>query len=527
MSPEMTGAPPSRLDPGSPRVTANQEAMAGLRSDHQQLLEQIRLGGSGSRRAQHQARGKLLVRERIHRLLDHDSPFFELSPFAAHEAYPDTLAAAGIVTGVGLIHRKAVMIVANDATVKGGTYYPLTVKKHLRAQEIAARLRLPCLYLVDSGGAFLPRQDEVFPDRDHFGRIFFNQANLSAAGIPQLAAVMGSCTAGGAYIPAMSDQVVMVKGNATIFLAGPPLVKAATGEVTDAQALGGADLHCRLSGVADYQVESEQQALDKLRELVSYLPTPQYESRPSPEPAYPAMELGGIVGEDIRYPIEIREVILRLCDGSEFDEFKPLFGKTLVCGFGRIGALPVGIVANNGVLHSDSALKGTHFIDLCGQRQIPLLFLQNVTGFMVGTKAEAEGIAKHGAKMVTAVACARVPKFTIIVGGSFGAGNYAMCGRAYDPLLLLSWPNSRTAVMGAEQATRVLAQLSGGEPDQQLLQAYRSQSRALYGSARLWDDGIILPEETRPWLRFFLELCHILAQQPPPREERRHGLYRF
>jgi len=520
-------APDSRLDPGSPRVIANQEAMTALRREHQQLLQHIRRGGSDSRRTQHQARGKLLVRERIRRLLDNGSPFFELSPFAAHQAYPDPLAAAGIITGVGLIHHKPVMIVANDATVKGGTYYPLTVKKHLRAQEIAARLRLPCLYLVDSGGAFLPRQDEVFPDRDHFGRIFFNQANLSAAGIPQLAAVLGSCTAGGAYIPAMSDQVVMVKGNATIFLAGPPLVKAATGEVIDAEALGGADLHCRLSGVADYLVENEPQALAKMRELVSYLPSPEYQSISCPEPAYPAIELGGIVGDDIRYPIEIREVILRLSDGSEFDEFKPLFGKTLVCGFSRIGGLPLGIVANNGVLHSDSALKGTHFVDLCNQRQIPLLFLQNVTGFMVGSKAEAEGIAKHGAKMVTAVACARVPKFTVIVGGSFGAGNYAMCGRAYEPLLLLSWPNSRTAVMGAEQATRVLAQLSGGEPDQQLLQAYRNQSRALYGSARLWDDGIILPEETRSWLRFFLELCHLLASQPTPREEYRHGLYRF
>ena len=505
----------SQLNPGSTEFKENQSAMQDLVNQLQKTVTQIALGGDEKARERHLKHGKLLPRERLQQLLDPGSPFLELSQLAAYQVYEDSVPAAGLITGIGRIFGQECMIVVNDATVKGGTYYPLTVKKHLRAQEIAQANHLPCVYLVDSGGAYLPLQDEVFPDRDHFGRIFYNQANLSAQNIPQIAVVMGSCTAGGAYVPAMADESIMVKNQATIFLGGPPLVKAATGEVITAEELGGADVHCRQSGVADYMAENDEHALHLARNTIRHLnrSKPNTPTRiASIEPAYDAQELNGIIPTDTRKPFDIREIIARIVDGSEFDEFKALFGTTLVCGFAHLYGNPIGIVANNGILFGESALKGTHFIELCTQRKIPLVFLQNITGFMVGSKYEAAGIAKHGAKMVTAVANAQVPKLTVIVGGSFGAGNYAMCGRAYDPRFLWTWPNARISVMGGEQAANVLAQVTREKhakqgttwPTQEeeafkknLHEQYESQGNPYYASARLWDDGVIAPQDTR------------------------------
>lgn len=498
-----------------PAFTANSAFMSGLVKDLKQHVKRISEGGGERARAKHLARGKLLVRDRIDALLDPGSPFLELSQFAAYGVYDETVPAAGIVTGIGRVSEQECMIVANDATVKGGTYYPLTVKKHLRAQEIARENRLPCIYLVDSGGANLPNQDEVFPDRDHFGRIFYNQATMSAEGIAQIAIVMGSCTAGGAYVPAMSDQSVIVRNQGTIFLGGPPLVKAATGEVVTAEELGGAEVHSRQSGVTDYYARDDRHALAITRRIVANLNRRKrvgLDIHPPVEPLYPTEELYGIVPTDTRKPFEVREIIARLVDASEFDEFKALYGTTLVCGFARIHGYPVGIVANNGILFSESALKGAHFIELCCQRGIPLIFLQNITGFMVGKAYEAAGIAKDGAKLVTAVACARVPKFTVIIGGSFGAGNYGMCGRAYSPRFLWMWPNARISVMGGEQAASVLAQVKrdGMETEgkswptededafkKPIREKYEREGHPYYASARLWDDGIIDPKDTR------------------------------
>jgi 3-methylcrotonyl-CoA carboxylase beta subunit len=482
----------------------------------------------------------LLPRERVRALLDPGSPFLELSPLAAFGLYDGEVPAAGIITGIGRIMGRECVVVANDATVKGGTYFPLTVKKHLRAQEIAADNRLPCLYLVDSGGAYLPAQDEVFPDREHFGRIFYNQARLSAAGVPQIAIVMGSCTAGGAYVPAMSDESIIVKEEGTIFLGGPPLVRAATGEIVTAEELGGADLHSRVSGVTDHFAQDDHHALGIARRIVANLGgrkrLPLAAETPR-EPLYPAEEIYGILPPDTRQPYEVREVLARLVDASAFDEFKRLYGPTLVCGFARIWGYPVGILANNGILFSESALKGAHFIELCAQRGIPLVFLQNIAGFMVGRKYEAGGIAKDGAKMVTAVATARVPKFTVIIGGSFGAGNYGMCGRAYSPRFLWMWPNARISVMGGEQAASVLAQLRGDarlaqgeawtERDAEAFKApirarYDAQGHPYYASARLWDDGIIDPAETRLTLALAIS-----ASLNAPIEPTRFGVFRM
>ncbi len=505
----------SQINTTSHEFKENQAAMQALVHELQTKIQQIALGGDEKARARHLKHGKLLPRERLQQLLDPGSPFLELSQLAAYQVYEDTVPAAGIITGIGWVSGIECMIVINDATVKGGTYYPLTVKKHLRAQEIAQANHLPCIYLVDSGGAFLPHQDEVFPDRDHFGRIFFNQAQMSAQNIPQIAVVMGSCTAGGAYVPAMADESIMVKNQATIFLGGPPLVKAATGEVISAEELGGADVHCRHSGVADHCAENDAHALHLARIAINNLNRRKevYLNRiETIEPLYDSQELNGIVPTDPRKPFDIREIIARLVDGSEFDEFKALFGTTLVCGFAHLYGYPVGIIANNGILFSESALKASHFIELCCQRKIPLIFLQNITGFMVGSKYEASGIAKHGAKMVTAVANANVPKFTVIVGGSFGAGNYAMCGRAYAPRFLWSWPNSRISVMGGEQAANVLAQVNRDKLSkqghewsieeeeifkQQMRSQYETQGHPFYASARLWDDGVIAPQDTR------------------------------
>jgi 3-methylcrotonyl-CoA carboxylase beta subunit len=489
--------------------------MRALVAELRDRVALARQGGDDEARRRHLARGKLLPRERVRVLVDPGSPFLELSPLAAWGLYEGEVPAAGMITGIGRIMGRECVVVANDATVKGGTYFPLTVKKHLRAQEIAADNRLPCVYLVDSGGAYLPAQDEVFPDREHFGRIFYNQARLSAAGIPQIAVVMGSCTAGGAYVPAMSDECVIVKGEGTIFLAGPPLVRAATGEIVSAEELGGADLHSRVSGVTDHYALDDRHALGIARRIVADLNfvkrVPLAVETPR-EPLYPAEEIYGILPPDTRQPYEVREILARLVDGSEFDEFKRLYGPTLVCGFARVWGYPVGILANNGILFSESALKGAHFIELCGQRGIPLVFLQNIAGFMVGRKYEAGGIAKDGAKMVTAVATVRVPKFTVIIGGSFGAGNYGMCGRAYGPRFLWMWPNARISVMGGEQAASVLGQLRGdarraqGESwdaaEEEAFKApiraqYENQGHPYYASARLWDDGIIDPAETR------------------------------
>ena len=505
----------SSLATQSDEFLRNAQAMRDLVSDLRAQVDRIQQGGGAEACAKHVSRDKLLPRERIRQLLDVGSPFLEFSQLAAFGMYSGDVAAAGIITGIGRVAGRECLIVANDATVKGGSYFPLTVKKHLRAQEIAEQNRLPCIYLVDSGGANLPTQDEVFPDRDHFGRIFYNQANLSAKRIPQIAVVMGSCTAGGAYVPAMADESVIVKGKGTIFLGGPPLVKAATGEVVSAEDLGGADVHCRTSGVTDHYAQNEPHALAIARRILrncNGVKPAQLALREPVAPLYDAGELYGIIPTDSRKPYDVREVIARLVDGSEFDEFKKLYGETLVCGFSHIWGYPVGIIANNGILFSESAQKGAHFVELCSQRGIPLIFLQNITGFMVGSKYEQGGIAKDGAKMVTAVACAKVPKFTVIIGGSFGAGNYGMCGRAYSPRFLWMWPNARISVMGGEQAASVLAQVKrdGMEAKGQewskeaeesfkapIRQQYEDQGHPYYASARLWDDGIIDPAETR------------------------------
>jgi len=521
----------TRLDPASPEFHANAEHHRALAADLRAQVARVAEGGGPEAQKKHTARGKLLPRERVRGLLDPGTPFLELSQLAAFGMYQDDAPSAGLVTGIGRVEGREVVIVANDATVKGGTYYPLTVKKHLRAQEIAAQNRLPCIYLVDSGGAFLPLQDEVFPDKEHFGRIFYNQANLSAAGIPQVAVVMGSCTAGGAYVPAMCDESVIVKNQGTIFLGGPPLVKAATGEVVSAEELGGGDVHSRTSGVTDHLADDDRHALAIAREIVRHASSP-LPSSSSPwrrgssqdanagswvpasagttsgqEPLYPAEELYGIVPKDPRHPFDVREIIARLVDGSDFHEFKALYGTTLVTGFATLHGNPVGILANNGILFSESALKGAHFIELCCQRAIPLLFLQNITGFMVGRKYEAQGIAKDGAKMVTAVSCARVPKLTLIVGGSFGAGNYGMCGRAYSPRFLFMWPNARISVMGGEQAGSVMTEVGQPEVGARLRDQYEHQGRPVYATARLWDDGIIDPRDTRSVLAQALAAC--------------------
>ena len=530
----------TQLDPRSEQYRASVAAMRALVEDLRARVAKAMLGGGATARARHAGRGKLLPRERIRQLLDVGSPFLELSQLAAHEVYKDEVPAAGIITGVGAIAGQECVVVANDATVKGGTYYPLTVKKHLRAQEIAAQNHLPCVYLVDSGGAFLPAQDEVFPDRDHFGRIFFNQANLSAAGIPQIAVVMGSCTAGGAYVPAMSDEAIIVRNQGTIFLGGPPLVKAATGEVVTAEELGGADVHSRISGVTDHYAMNDSHALALARRAVANLNRPKRVSlqmlEPE-EPRYDAEQLYGIVPADPRKPFDVREVIARVVDGSRFDEFKALYGTTLVCGFAHIHGYPVAILANNGILFSESALKGAHFIELACQRGMPLVFLQNITGFMVGRKYESGGIAKDGAKLVTAVACARVPKLTVIIGGSFGAGNYGMCGRAYSPRFLWMWPNARISVMGGEQAAGVLAQVrregleaqgkSWSAADEEAFKApiraqYESQGHPYYASARLWDDGVIDPADTRLVLALGLS-----AALNAPIEKTTFGVFRM
>ncbi|STX52229.1 Acetyl/propionyl-CoA carboxylase, beta subunit [Legionella busanensis] len=530
----------SQINPASNEFKQNAAVMDDLVTTMQTIINDIAQGGDEKARQRHLKHGKLLPRERLQRLLDPGSPFLELSQLAAYQVYEDNIPAAGLITGIGQVMNTECMIVINDATVKGGTYYPLTVKKHLRAQEIARANHLPCIYLVDSGGAYLPMQDEVFPDKDHFGRIFFNQANLSANNIPQIAVVMGSCTAGGAYVPAMADESIMVREQATIFLGGPPLVKAATGEVISAEELGGADIHCRQSGVADHYAQDEAHALHLARTTIKHLnrQKPNWLTRiASREPLYDVKELNGIIPADPRKPFDIREVIARLVDGSEFDEFKALFGTTLVCGFAHLFGYPIGIIANNGILFGESALKGAHFIELCVQRQIPLLFLQNITGFMVGSKYEASGIAKHGAKMVTAVANANVPKFTVIIGGSYGAGNYAMCGRAYDPRFLWSWPNARISVMGGEQAANVLAQINRDKYKkadtlwpaeeeeafkEKLRNQYEKQGNPYHASARLWDDGVITPEDTRRILGLSLS-----ATLNAPIKPTRFGVFRM
>jgi len=531
----------SNLKSSDDKFKENASAMKARISELKALLEAAKEGGGGAPREKHEARGKLFVRDRIERLLDRETPFLELNPLAAFCMYENEAPAAGLVTGIGRVSGRECVIVANDATVKGGTYYPMTVKKHLRAQEVARENRLPCIYLVDSGGAHLPLQDEVFPDREHFGRIFYNQANLSSSGIPQISVVMGSCTAGGAYVPAMSDQTIMVRNQATIFLGGPPLVKAATGETVTAEELGGADVHCRTSGVADYYAMNDEDALAIARDLVSRLnvQSKTFLQTDEPEdPVYPAEELYGIIPTDPRIPYDVREVIARIVDGSRFSEFKSLYGTTLVTGFARIWGYPVGILANNGVLFSDSAQKGTHFIELCDQRGIPLVFLQNITGFMVGKKAETGGIAKDGAKMVTAVANAAVPKFTVMIGSSFGAGNYGMCGRAYGPRQLWMWPNAKISVMGGEQAANVLFTVKkeqlirSGKPaptaedekasKDKILEKYGIESSAYYSTARLWDDGIIDPVDTRKVLAL-----GISASLNAPFPARRASVYRM
>jgi acetyl-CoA carboxylase carboxyltransferase component len=490
----------TRVERGTDTGDANRARMEELVTELRERTASVAEGGGPEAVERHRSRGKLLARERIDALLDPGSAFLELNALAAWDLYGGDAPAAGIVTGIGVVNGRECAIVANDATVKGGTYYPLTVKKHLRAQEVAEQNRLPCIYLVDSGGAFLPMQDEVFPDRDHFGRIFYNQAVLSARGIPQIAAVMGSCTAGGAYVPAMSDEAIIVKGTGTIFLGGPPLVKAATGEEVSAEELGGADVHARISGVADHYAVSDEHALAIAREIVantaSRKPEPPWEMEAPEEPLHDPADLYGIVPEDYSKGYDVREVIARVVDGSRFHEFKALYGETLVCGFARIEGFPVGILANNGVLFSESALKGAHFVQLACKRRVPLVFLQNITGFMVGKEYEAGGIAKDGAKMVTAVACAQVPKFTVIIGGSFGAGNYGMCGRAYSPRQLWMWPNARISVMGGEQAATVLTTVGKVDPDE-IRAKYEREGSPYYSTARLWDDGIIDPLDTR------------------------------
>ena len=530
----------SQLNPRSADFLANAAAMRVLVDDLRLHLEKVALGGGETARAKHTARGKLLPRERVHMLLDPGTPFLELAPLAALNLYGNDAPGAGLIAGIGRVSGVDCMIVCNDATVKGGTYYPMTVKKHLRAQEVAQQNNLTCIYLVDSGGANLPNQDEVFPDRDHFGRIFYNQANMSAQGIAQIAVVMGSCTAGGAYVPAMSDETIIVKNQGTIFLGGPPLVKAATGEVVSAEDLGGGDVHTRLSGVADHLAQNDLHALTLAREAVAHLnhykAAPQAATQPT-APQFAAEELYGVIPTDTRKPFDVREIIARIVDGSEFHEFKPRFGATLVCGFAHIEGMAVGIIANNGILFSESALKGAHFIELCCQRRIALVFLQNITGFMVGRKYENEGIARNGAKMVTAVACAAVPKFTIIIGGSFGAGNYGMCGRAYSPRFLWMWPNARISVMGGEQAASVLAtvkrdglEAKGGtwSADEEaafkapIKAQYETQGHPYFATARLWDDGIIDPADTRRVLALGLS-----AALNAPVAETKFGVFRM
>ena len=519
----------TRFDPGSAESKARRDAMDALVADLRAKTSSAAQGGPEKAREKHLSRGKLLPRERVERLLDPATPFLELSALAAHGLYDDQAPGAGIITGVGRVSGTECVIVCNDATVKGGTYFPMTVKKHLRAQEIALDNNLPCIYLVDSGGAFLPLQDEIFPDRTHFGRIFYNQATMSARGIPQIAAVLGMCTAGGAYIPAMSDETVIVKEQGTIYLGGPPLVKAATGEDVSEEDLGGADLHARRSGVVDHYALDDVHALEIVREIASNLnrrKTLPPDLRDPEEPKYDPAELHSIVPDDPRTPYDVREVIARLVDGSRFHEFKQLYGDTLVCGFAHLHGFPVGIIANNGILFSESALKGAHFIELCDQRKIPLVFLQNITGFMVGKEYEEGGIAKDGAKMVTAVSCAVVPKFTVIIGGSFGAGNYAMCGRAYSPRFLWMWPNARISVMGGEQAATVLS-IVRGEPDneafkQPIRDQYEAQGQPYYSTARLWDDGILDPLDTRNALAL-----GISASYNAPISEPRYGVFRM
>ncbi len=529
----MPGVIPTALDPSSGQAQANRTAMETLVSDLRETLGRAAQGGSEKARDKHLARGKLLPRERVERLLDPGTPFLELSPLAAGGMYDDEAPGAGIITGLGRISGLECVVVCNDATVKGGTYFPITVRKHLRAQEIALQNRLPCVYLVDSGGAFLPLQDDVFPDREHFGRIFFNQATMSARGIPQVAAVLGMCTAGGAYVPAMSDETVIVREQGHIYLGGPPLVKAATGEEVTEEELGGADVHARVSGVVDHYAVDDVHALGIVRDIVSNL-NRRKEGPPGlrepEEPKYDPSEIYSIVPQDARTPYDVREVIARIVDGSRFHEFKALYGDTLVCGFAHIHGFPVGIVANNGILFSSSALKGAHFIELCDQRKIPLVFLQNISGFMVGREYEAGGIAKDGAKMVTAVSCAVVPKFTVIIGGSFGAGNYAMCGRAYEPRFLWMWPNARISVMGGEQAATVLATVRGGfeGPEdeeafkQPIRERYEHQGNPYYSTARLWDDGVIDPADTRTVLGLGLS-----AAYNAPIPEPRYGVFRM
>jgi 3-methylcrotonyl-CoA carboxylase beta subunit len=515
----------SKLNPGADEFQTNLRAGEALVEDLRAQLDRVALGGGERARERHVGRGKLLPRERVDRLLDPGSPFLELSPMAAHGLYDDEAPGAGIITGIGRVSGRECVIVANDATVKGGTYYPVTVKKHLRAQEIALQNRLPCIYLVDSGGAFLPRQADVFPDREHFGRIFFNQATMSAAGIPQIAAVLGSCTAGGAYVPAMSDETVIVRNQGTIFLGGPPLVKAATGEEVTAEELGGGEVHSRTSGVVDHLAEDDRHALAIVRRIVATLaprpPQPWERIAPQPPAVDPATLLG-VVPADLRKHYDAREIIARLVDGSRLHEFKELYGATLVTGFAHIHGHPVGILANNGILFSESALKGAHFIELCDQRRVPLVFLQNITGFMVGRDYEAGGIAKHGAKLVTAVSTARVPKFTVIVGGSFGAGNYGMCGRAYSPRLLWMWPGARISVMGGEQAATVMTEVGQPETGAQLRAQYERQGHPYYATARLWDDGVIDPRETRDVLGLGLS-----AAANAPLDDVRYGVFRM
>lgn len=530
----------SKINTRTESFSENKAHMQKQVDDLYAKLTEIQLGGSEKSRQKHLGRGKLLPRERVNALLDKGSPFLELSQMAAWGVYEDNIPSAGIITGIGRVNGCECVIVCNDATVKGGTYYPLTVKKHLRAQAIAQENNLPCIYLVDSGGANLPNQDDVFPDREHFGRIFFNQANMSAENIPQIAVVMGSCTAGGAYVPAMSDESIIVKQQGTIFLAGPPLVKAATGEVVTAEELGGADVHCRESGVADHYAQNDHHALSLARQAVSRFNRVKpihSDIKPSVEPLYNPKEIYGIIPNDSRQPYDVREIIARIVDGSEFDEFKTLYGTTLVCGFARIFGYLVGIIANNGILFSESSQKGAHFIELCAKRKIPLVFLQNITGFMVGKQYEADGIAKHGAKLVTAVATAKVPKFTVLIGGSFGAGNYGMCGRAYSPRFLFMWPNARISVMGGEQAAGVLAQVKReqynkadkpwsveqeAEFKQPVIDTYEKQGHPYYASARLWDDGVIDPADTRMVLGL-----SISASLNKPIETTNFGVFRM
>ncbi len=530
----------SNVQTQSAEFKTNEAFHQKLAQELEARLKIISEGGGAEAKARHEKRGKLMARDRIQKLLDPGSQFLELGALAAWDMYEGSAPGAGVVTGVGVVHGREIMVIANDATVKGGTYFPMTVKKHLRAQEVARENKLPCVYLVDSGGAFLPMQSDVFPDRDHFGRIFYNQANLSAEGIPQIAVVMGSCTAGGAYVPAMSDETIIVKNQGTIFLGGPPLVKAATGEVVSAEDLGGGDVHSRTSGVTDHLAENDEHALEIAREILANVnrkPPTQIERMPIEEPIYDPKEIAGILPTDLKKPFDAREIIARLVDGSKFHEFKALYGTTLVTGFAHIHGYPIGIIANNGILFSESALKGAHFIELCNQRKIPLLFLQNITGFMVGKKYESGGIAKDGAKLVTAVSNAQVPKFTVVIGGSFGAGNYGMCGRAYQPRMMWMWPNARISVMGGEQAANVLSQVKMEQLEAQgkkitaeeiekiqapIREKYEAEGSPYFSSARLWDDGIIVPWKTREILAQALS-----TSLNAPLPDTRYGVFRM